>query len=157
MNKFQTNVETGNFEEANKVLESAGKTDSGRNRLLYFLNKGWTMHMLGQADSSNKYLNEADLYISDYQKNYALDALTLLSNPTIKPYQPESIENIMVNYYKAMNYLQTNDMESALVEARKITQKLYEQNDQYKDNQNRYSDDAFAHILIGLIYECFEY
>lgn len=153
MNKYQTNAESGNFEEANKALESAGKTDSGKNRLLYFVNKGWTMHMLGQADSSNKYFNQADLYIEDYQKNYALDALTLLSNPSIKPYQPESIENIMVNYYKAMNYLQANDMEGALVEARKITQKLYEQNDHYKDKQNRYSDDAFAHILTGLIYD----
>lgn len=153
MNKFQLNAESGNFEEANRTLESARKTDSGRNRLLYFFNKGWTMHMLGEADSSNKYLNDADLYIEDFRKNYALDALTLLTNPTIKPYQPESIENIMVNYYKAMNYLQSNDMEGALVEARKITQKLYEQNDKYKDNQNRYSDDAFAHILIGLIYD----
>lgn len=153
MNKFQTSAETGNFEEANKTLESARKTDSGRNRLLYFFNKGWTMHMLGKADSSNKYLNQADLYIEDFQKNYTLDALALLSNPTIKPYQPESIENIMVNYYKAMNYLQSNDMEGALVEARKVTQKLYEQNDRYKDNQNKYSDDAFAHILIGLIYD----
>jgi hypothetical protein len=153
MNKFQSYAETGHFEEANKTLESAGKTDSGRNRLLYFLNKGWTEHMLGNPKSSNEYLNQADLYISDYQLNYALDALTLLTNPTIKPYQPETVENIMVNYYKAMNYLQTNDREGALVEARKITQKLYEQNDKYKDKQNRYSDDAFAHILIGLIYD----
>jgi len=153
MNKFQSYAETGNFEEANKTLESAGKTDSGRNRLLYFFNKGWTMHMLGLSDSSNKYFNQADRYMDDFQKNYALDALSLLSNPTIKPYQPESIENIMVNYYKAMNYIQTNNMEGALVEARKITQKLYEQNDQYKGKQNRYSDDAFAHILIGLIYD----
>lgn len=153
MNKFQSYAEAGNFEEANHTLESAGKTNSGRNRLLYFFNKGWTMHMLGQSDSSNKYFNQADRYIEDFQKNYALDALSLLSNPSIKPYQPESIENIMVNYYKAMNYLQSNNMEGALVEARKIMQKLYEQNDQFKGKQNRYSDDAFAHILIGLIYD----
>ncbi len=153
MNQFQSYVETGNFEEADKTLESARKTDSGRNRLLYFLNKGWTEHMLDNADSSNKYLNKADIYISDEQQNYALDALTLLTNPTIKPYRPETVENIMVNYYKAMNYLQINNREGALVEARKITQKLYEQNDQYKDKQNRYSDDAFARILIGLIYD----
>lgn len=153
MNKFQSNAETGNFEQAEKALESAGKTDRGRNRLLYFVNKGWTLHMMGQADSSNKYLNMADLYIEDYQENYALDALTLLSNSTIKAYRPESIENIMVNYYKAMNYIQSNNVKAALVEARKITQKLYEQNDANKGKQNRYSDDAFAHVLIGLIYD----
>ena len=153
MNKFQGFAESGDFEKADEALESAGKTDEGRNRILYFFNKGWTQHMRGEEESSNNYFNQADEYMASYEQNYALDALAFLSNPTIKPYKPESIENIMVNYYKAMNYLQINDKEGALVEARKIVQKLYEQNDLYKDKQNRYSDDAFAQTIAGLIYD----
>jgi hypothetical protein len=52
-----------------------------------------------------------------------------------------------------MNYLMLGNNESAMVEARKITQRLYDLNDKYKNRKNRYADDAFAHILIGLIYD----
>lgn len=153
MSRFQQYAEMGNFEDAEKTLASSKKTSEGRNRFLYFCNMGWTQHMLGNEENSNVLLNQADDYIENEKENWALDALTFLSNPTIKPYEPERIESIMVNYYKAMNYLQLNDKEAALVEARRMTQKLYEQNERYKGNENRYSDDAFAHILIGLIYD----
>lgn len=153
MSKFQDFAETGDFKNAETTLESQKKPEEGRNRVLHFFNLGWTQHMLGEEEKSNISLNNADDYMEHFERNYALDALTLVSNPTIKPYQPESVESIMVNYYKAMNYLQLNDREGALVEARKMTQKLYEQNDKFKGKDNRYRDDAFAHILIGLIYD----
>jgi hypothetical protein len=153
MSKFQGFAEMGDFEKADKVLTGEKNPDEGRNRFLYFANMGWTQHMLGDEKQSNVLLNRADDYIENFERNYAMDALSMLTNPTVKPYQPETIENTMLNYYKAMNYLQLNDREGALVEARKITQKLYEQKDKYKDKQDRYSDDAFAHILIGLIYD----
>ncbi len=153
MNKFQGFAETGDFEKAEKVLEGDKTPDEGRNRFLYFANMAWTQHMLGDKKQSNVFFNQADNYIEHFKNNYAIDALSMLTNPTVKPYQPEIIENTMLNYYKAMNYLQLNDREGALVEARKITQKLYEQNDKFNGKDNRYSDDAFAHILIGLIYD----
>ena len=59
----------------------------------------------------------------------------------------------MVNYIKAINYLEMKQFEEALVEARRINLKLQEINDQYKEHKNRYSDDAFAHVIMGLIYE----
>ncbi len=153
MHKFQEAAESGHIKEAAKVLYKNKKAATGRNRLLYLMNAGWSEHMLSDRAKSNKWLNDADLMIEDYQKNIGLDALTLLSNPTIKPYKAESIESVMLNYYKAMNYLALNDRKDALVEARKITNKLYALNDKYKGKNNRYSDDAFAHILVGMIYE----
>ena len=69
------------------------------------------------------------------------------------PYKPEDFEVILVNFYKAMNYLQMDQMEEALVEVRKINIKLNELNDKYPDYKNRYQRDAFAHLLMGLIYE----
>lgn len=153
MSKFQTAAESGHIEQAAKLMHSNKKVQKPRNRLLYLMNAGWAEHMLSNSKKSNKLLNEADLMIEDYQKQMGLEALTLLSNPTIKPYRAESVESVMLNYYKAMNYLTLNDRKGALVEARKMTNKLYALNDKYKGKQNRYSDDAFAHILIGMIYE----
>ena len=153
MNKFQSYAQMGDFEKAEKTLSSENNPEQGKNRFLYFSSMGWTKHMTGDSKNSNIFLNKADDYIENFDRNYALDALSMLSNPGIKPYFPENIENTLINYYKAINYLQLNDLEGALVEARKITQKLYELNDKYKGKNNRYSDDAFAHILIGLIYD----
>ena len=59
----------------------------------------------------------------------------------------------MINFYKALNYIDLNDMEGALVEVRKINIKLNQLNDKYPDNKNRYQRDAFAHLLMGLIYD----
>ncbi|PID88872.1 MAG: hypothetical protein CSB02_00470 [Bacteroidia bacterium] len=153
MRKFQEAAETGHIDQAATLLYKNKKAATGRNKLLFLMNAGWTEHMLSDKAKSNKMLNDADLMIEDYEKNIGLDALTLLSNPTIKPYKAESVESVMLNYYKAMNYLALNDRQGALVEARKITNKLYALNDKYKGKNNRYSDDAFAHILIGMIYE----
>ena len=43
----------------------------------------------------------------------------------------------MINFYKALNYLDLNDMEGALVEVRKINIKLYQLTDKYPDHKNR--------------------
>ncbi|HSG67389.1 MAG TPA: hypothetical protein VK994_01685, partial [Bacteroidales bacterium] len=52
-----------------------------------------------------------------------------------------------------LNYLQLGMHEEAVVEARRITIKLQKLNDKYNDHKNRYSDDAFAHIIIGMVYD----
>jgi hypothetical protein len=76
-----------------------------------------------------------------------------LPYPGVKPYQAEDFEKVMVNYFKALNYIRLGEYDEALVEARRITIKLHQLNDKYKDHKNRYSDDAFAHVMIGLIYD----
>ena len=77
----------------------------------------------------------------------------LVSNPEVRPYKPEDFEVIIINFYKALNYLQMNNMEDALVEVRKINIRLQQLNDKYPDHKNRYQQDAFAQLLMGLIYD----
>ena len=67
--------------------------------------------------------------------------------------KPEDFEVIMINVYKALNYLLMDNMEDALVEARKINIRLQQLNAKYPDHKNRYQRDAFAHLLMGLIYD----
>ncbi|OFY12555.1 MAG: hypothetical protein A2X11_04325 [Bacteroidetes bacterium GWE2_42_24] len=151
--KFQAAVTTGNFKEAQKLIDKTRSEAEGKNRFLYFTNAGWVYQMTGRYDTSNYWLNRADLYIEDYQKSYGAEALALVTNPEVKPYAPEDPEKVMVNYYKAINYIEEGDMESALVETRRINIKLNELNDKYGKRKNRYSNDAFAHVLMGLIYD----
>jgi hypothetical protein len=151
--KLNAFVQKGDFVKAREVLVAQGDSVSGKNRVLHQMNRGWVDHMLGNYQQSIAMLNKADLYIEDYQKNYGAEALAMVSNPGVKPYAPEDPEKVMVNYYKALDFLQLGDYQSALVEARRINQKLAELNDKYKGKKNRYANDAFAHVLMGLIYD----
>lgn len=150
---FQERLQKGDLPEAQKILLKQEKESGGKNRFLYWCNRGWIEYMLGNYDESIRFFNEADLYIDDLTKNYGTEALALVTNPSVKPYVPEDPEKVMINYYKALVFIKQGRFEEALVEARRIPQKLYELNDKYKNRKNRYSDDAFAHIMTGLIYD----
>ena len=151
--QFQEYVQQGRFEKAEATLESNKKAQSGRNQMLYHFEHGYVDWMLSNYHESNEHLAKADRLIEDQLKNYGREALALITNPSVKPYQPEDFEVVMVNYFKALNYLALNDYEAALVECRKINNKLHTLNDKYKDHKNLYQRDAFAHTLMGLIYE----
>lgn len=151
--KFQSMVGQGELEKAEKMLASDKKVQKDRNRLLYLFNMGFLNHVQGEFEESNKFFNEADLWIEDYQKNYGAEALALITNPEVKPYKAEDFEAVLIYYYKAVNYLNLGDYDGALVEARRMNLRLNQLNDKYPDHKNRYQSDAFAHIIMGLAYE----
>jgi len=151
--QFNTHIINGEFVEAQKVLQANRKMQKSRNRLLYLMNSGWLERMLGNYEASNRYFNGADTLIEDLVKKPAAEALALIINPTVTPYEPEDFEKVFVNYFKALNFLEMGLYNEALVECRRITNLLYALNDKYKDKKNRYSNDAFANLMIGLIYD----
>jgi len=151
--EFQNYLMQGNFAKANVWLNKNTKDADGKNQLLYYLNRGYVSWILKNYEESNKQFSIAERVIEDYIKNYYLEALTLVSNPNVKPYKPEDFEVVMVNYYMALNYLQLQKYDDAIVECKRINIKLNELNDKYKDHKNRYQRDAFANNLMGIIYE----
>lgn len=151
--KFQHFVLSGEMEKADKLLDNDKKGGEGKNQLLYYLNRGYVSFMLQKNDSSNHFFETADRIIEDQRKNIGLEALSLISNPNVKPYKPEDFETVMLNYFTSLNYIQLGKYEEALVECKRIDVKLNQLNDKYPANKNRYSRDAFAHTLMGLIYD----
>lgn len=150
---FYNNIYSGNFEEAEHIIDADKKLQNGRNRLLYCLDKGVVTYMLGKHQVSINHFIEADKIIEDTHKNLGLEAISLLTNPMIKPYMPEDFEIIMINFYQALNYIALNKWDDAIVECKRANIKLNRLNDKYKDGKNRYQRDAFAHLLMGLIYD----
>jgi uncharacterized protein len=145
-------VYAGNYKEADKIIDKGKLRKQKRNKLLYYLNKGTILFMDGQPEESNKYFQQADYFIEDFQKNYAAKAATLLVNPTLETYEGESYEKIMVHYYTVLNYLQMNKLDEALVECKRMQIKLTRITDYYK-GKNKYKDDAFVHLLTGIVYD----
>jgi uncharacterized protein len=151
--KFQESLYQGELEKADKILAKDKKGPEGKNKLLYYLNRGYINWLLNQHELSNQYFSTADKIIEDQQKNYKLEALALISNPMVKPYKPEDFETVMLNYFTALNYVQLGKYEDAIVECKRINIKLNSLNDKYPEHKNRYKRDAFAHTLMGLMYD----
>ena len=152
LNLFQA-IETGNFEAANKILDKDTKSPNNRNSLIYFLNRGYVSWMLNDQRKSVDFFNRAENIIDDHSMRIASEALALVSNPMMKPYRAEDFEIVMVNCFKAINFMQLNNREAAMVECRRINLKLNQLNDKYPSHKNRYQRDAFAHTMMGLLYD----
>ena len=156
--KFQKYITKGEFNQANEWLEEESKDKKGRNEILFHLNKGYVYFMMKEHNKSNLHFQKAEQLMEDQQKDVKKEALALLLNPSVKDYKPEDFEIVMLHYFTALNYIELKKWEDALVECRRINIKLHELNDKYKDHKNRYQRDAFAHNLMGMIYEAnFDY
>lgn len=151
--QFQAMVAAGKFTEANKILDKTTKEAKGKNRVLYYFDKGVTEHMIGNYEVSNQWFQKADRYMEDFNRDLGTEALALVTNPSVRPYKPEDFEGVMIHFYQTLNFLFINNYESALVECRRLNNQLNRLNDKYKNHKNKYSEDAFAHHLMGMIYE----
>lgn len=152
ISSYYNSLSSGNYAAADQQLEKIPLLKKDRNYLLYLLEKGKTLHLLQQYDSSNAIFNAADDIMESNRNSVKDIALTYLLNPMMSTYKGEDFERFMVHYYKAMNYLYLNNTEAALVEARRITLANYSQQDKFT-NENRYTQDAFSLTLQGMIFE----
>lgn len=150
---FQEAFTNGDIEKAEKLLDKNKKASKDKNRLLYFLQKGTVAQLLNQLDESNRHFEDAYIFTEDVERNYALEAVSYLTNPNITSYRGEDHERVLLHYFKVVNYLQMGLFDEALVECRRINIKLNALNDKYKDRKNRYKEDAFANNLMGIAYE----
>ncbi|MEX2379444.1 MAG: hypothetical protein WD530_01775, partial [Vicingaceae bacterium] len=150
---FQEDFASGDLQGAKSFLEKNEKAAEKKDRLLYFFDRGVVEHMLGNYEQSNHYFEEAYKFSQDFRKSLMNDLTSYMANPMTKPYQGEDFEVVIFHFYKALNYIYLNEFDAALVECRRINIRLNEINDRYKDKKNRYKSDAFAHLLMGLIYE----
>lgn len=139
------------YSSAEKALQKNKLLKRKRNQLLYNLEMGKLAHIKGDYQESNRLLNEADLFMEDARTSLNDVAVSNLINPMMAAYKGEDFEKFMVHYYKALNYLYLGDIEAAVVEARRISLKSFELQDNNKEN--KYNDDAFSLMLQGMLYE----
>ncbi|MBI1221842.1 MAG: hypothetical protein GC180_04485 [Bacteroidetes bacterium] len=149
---------TGNVQQAYDIMNNhVDRWKKNRNALLYYWNKGTFAWMLGKYDESSKLFMASDYFLEDMYKNYANMAASLFINDKIRQYTGEDHERILFQYYQILNFMRLGNLENALVQARRLQLELNRLDDRYKDqkgNKNtRYQEDAFAYILIGLVYE----
>ncbi len=153
MDKYYVAVEAHDYDKAIQRLNKDKFINRSRNRLLYFMEAGKMYRLKSDYTSSNGYFNKADDFIESSKKSAVDVVVGNLINPMQQVYRGEDFEQYMLHFYKALNYSSLGQMNEALVEARRITLALDAQSDKFKNKDRRYSVDAFAFNLQGMIYE----
>ncbi len=138
---------------AQRVEENKEKAYSKNERLLYYLDLGMLYHLAGEYKKSNEYFEEAEKTVDElFTKSISKEAASLLTSDYARPYDGEVFERVLINVIRALNYLFLNQMDEALVEARKVDHKLGVYKNTY-GGKLTYSEDAFVRCLMGIIYE----
>ena len=144
----------GDYPGALAVVEDQKtKSFDGKNRLLYFLERGMLLHVHGQYAKSNIAFEEAKR-IADtfYTKSLTNEGFSLMSNDYALDYAGENFERTLIHLFAALNYVLLEESDSALVEIRQVGDYLRKlQVD--STNENVYQEDAFARYLSALLYE----
>lgn len=107
------------------IQESKDSAYPPRNRILYNLDAGMLAHYAGEWDHGQTLLREAEIGIeSAFTKSVTLEASTYLVNDNTQEYPGEDYEDIYLNVFNALNYYHEGSVVDALVEIRRIDNKL---------------------------------
>lgn len=96
-----------------------GSVDS-QNELIWLLEAGSVARAAGDYEKSNEYFDRADELLTDFeskpQVSISAESLAMVSNQSELPYRGRTYDGVMLNTYKALNYLAMGDTNGARVE-----------------------------------------
>jgi hypothetical protein len=132
------------------ALDEIEQMDKGTSRLLYLYEKGIVLHYSGRYEESSDVLEEAEHLFDDlYTKSLTREIGAVLTSDNVIEYRGERFEAAFIHYYKILNYLHLRDMNGALVECRKLNNRLRF----FADSEDSvYVRDPFLQYLTGMVY-----
>lgn len=134
-----------------QLEENKNKLYKEKDAALYFLDKAALLHDAQQPAKSDEALSTAQNIIEQLYAKSVTGALgTLLINDLTTPYYAAPYEKALTFFYRGMNFLQQNDLQGALVEARKAVFYLAQLRG---TKTNGYNDDAFVQYFSSLVFE----
>ncbi|MCY0964930.1 hypothetical protein [Parathalassolituus penaei] len=153
INKVLDDVNRGDLVSSENELKKALKPD-GSDALLYYLELGAIQQMQGNYRDSNASFDQAEA-IAEKLETVSVSAkvLEMMSNPRQGPYRGATHEKVLINYYKAINYLQLAAsadskqqrqelLEGARVESRRILVRLNDLESQIGSYEQLKDDEA---------------
>ncbi len=143
----------GNYEGALKTFQENRRTYGRADKLLALYEEGALLYYAKKFDEALKTFERADRLGEElYTTSITRTISTGIVNDTMSEYSGEDFERVTVNIFKALIYAEKGETESALVEARKVDEKLALYNTKYDDSKNVYTEDAFGRFISGLLY-----
>jgi hypothetical protein len=153
MSPVRSDLSRGSPEDALRELEESFSDSTGNDRLLYLMELGNLCRLAGYHERAQAALILADR-ISDLQRGVDLgeEIGALLTSDLAREFRGADFEKVFINYCLAASFAAEGDLEEALVEARRVNEKLKVLNQEY-EHRNRYDDDAFVRYFMGVLYE----
>jgi hypothetical protein len=144
----------GNYNAALSTLrQSKNEGFKEQDRVVYWMNEGMLLYLVGQYQDSVNVLNLAERRSKElYTKSISKGITAAFTSEAATDYEGEDYEKVLLNVLKALDFLALKETDEALVEARMINEKLKLFNTRY-GNKNVYNQDAFAHWMMGLLFE----
>ena len=120
-------------------------------RLLALLDEGMILHAAGRYQESIGVLAEADRLSQQLDVvSISEEAKTLISNERERAYRGEDFEKLMISVLQALNYAELGRDEDALVEVRRVNERLRKM---IVDEKKPYEQLAIARYLGGVLWE----
>jgi hypothetical protein len=124
------------------IEKAKDKYYQAKDRVMYYLDAGMLSHYAGRYEQSNDYLSQAEAAIEElYTASVSKAAASLLLNDNALDYSGEDYEDIYLNVFKALNYLHLDLRDDALVEIKRISNKLNLLEDRYAKLADEYNKD----------------
>jgi hypothetical protein len=143
-------LKDGQIKAAIQKLEPLALKKSD-DQLVYLLDYATALQIDGDYKKSNEAFLKAE-ELTEFNDYHSVSNITLaaVGSETMIQYKGESYEKILINAYLALNYLMLNQFDDALVEVRKVNDKI---NKIREDSRKDYEQNPFANYLGGLIWE----
>ncbi|MDR3192772.1 MAG: hypothetical protein LBT87_06875 [Treponema sp.] len=119
-------VEAGDYTGGVTLLEKEKRAlYTGRDTVLYYLDKGLLAHYAGLYKDSSDLLESGERAIeAAFTKSISQEIGSYLVNDTTRDYDGEDYEDIYINTFNALNYYHRGELEDAMVEIRRMSNKL---------------------------------
>ena len=124
--KIDSSLDQGNYPGGVETLEKEKSSlYSGRDNILYCLDKGMLSHYAQQYAESSRLLESGEKAIAAaFTKSVSMEIGSYLLNDNTREYPGEDYEDIYLNCFNALNYYHRGNHEDALVEIRRVNNKL---------------------------------
>ena len=119
MQDLQIALEAGETEKAYTNLQ---KNAPKKPDIPFLFELGLVAHYANHFQESNAAFDQAgDIAEDRYTKSVSKEAVSLVTSDQMRPYSGTRYERLLSHYYRALNYVYLNQLDSALVECRRAT------------------------------------
>ena len=124
--RLDTTVGQSKYSASLALLEkNKSSLYSKRDSVLYYLDKGMLSHYAGLYENSSQSLESGERAIeAAFTKSITQGVLSYLLNDNVLDYPGEDYEDIYINIFGALNYYHRGMIEDAMVEIRRMNNKL---------------------------------
>lgn len=124
--KIDSSVDRGDYSGAlAQVKAQEGKGYRDKDMVLYYLDSGMLSHYSEDYSGSSQLLGKGERAIAAaFTKSVTQEVSTYLLNDTMQEYAGEDYEDIYLNVFNALNYYHRGMLDDAMVEIRRIDNKL---------------------------------